>query len=80
MTIVEVYFGDYPFEQILLNSDLKWPNILFIIYDIYNHIIIAPYNINTCKESVADCNTKHVEKDKKDLADLIAVKSHPCSL
>ena len=31
---------------------------------------------NTCKESVTDCNGNDVEKDEKDLEDLVDSKSH----
>ena len=31
---------------------------------------------NTCKESVADCNESDVEKDEKNLEELVAAERH----
>ena len=43
--------------------------------DLKNGSLYDDFN-NTCKESVADCNANDVEKDEKNLEELVAAKRH----
>ena len=70
----------YEFDQIY-DIDISWSLCV-------NHkkiirkgklILLSIFNY-TCKESIADSYANHVEKDEKDLADLIGGKCHPYPL